>query len=139
MAFAQFDDLSGHGEVIIFPRLYKKVEAWLSEYDVFLIKGTLDITSTNKCKIKANELVPIELFFKHWKTIDSCTLTLPQTFDQTTIDHLNTIIKHGKTVLKFIVYENGKKLLLQTRKKILCDEPSIENIRKNGIEISLQL
>ena len=68
MAFLQFEDREQNAEVIVFPRLYKQVSEWLSgEHTIFVIKGNLDIVHNNQCKIKAQELVPIELFFDHWK------------------------------------------------------------------------
>lgn len=137
MAFAQFEDLSGNCEVVIFPRLYNTVADWLDEYSVFIIKGTLDSTSENKCKIKANELVPVELFFDKWKTIERCTLKMPQSFDQGHIDEIGKVIKRGKIPLRFEFYENGVKLRLQTHNRIACDLATVNALHQTGISVFL--
>jgi DNA polymerase-3 subunit alpha len=142
MAFAQFEDFSGTCEVVIFPRVYKKVEEWLEEYDVFVIKGSLDATYDKKCKIKANELVPIELVYEKWPAIEALTIELPSVennvFDED-VKKITGTISPGKTPLNISFYENGQKMLLRTQKRILCNKKSIENIESAGFNVKLSL
>jgi len=139
MAFAKFEDFSGQCEIVIFPRMYQKVEQWLDEYNVFVIKGALDTMSDNKCKIKANDMVPVELVFDEWATIESCTIKLPDQFDQNTIETLKTTLTPGKTPLNFTFYENGTKLLLRTKKRITIDVDQIKVLAGAGVGVRLGL
>jgi DNA polymerase-3 subunit alpha len=139
MAFVQCEDFSGLCEIVVFPRLYKQIESWLDDYNVFVIKGSLDMFSDKKCKIKANEMVPIELFFDNWKNINSCRIVLPQTFDQSMIKNVCETLKSGKTPVEFSFYENGVKLRLRTNKRINCDKMSIEKLFAIGASVELDL
>jgi DNA polymerase-3 subunit alpha len=139
MAFAQFEDFSGLCELVIFPRTYKKVSEWLEDYDIFVIKGTLDLTSEKKCKIKANDIVPVELFFDQWPTIETCTLTMPHDFDEKVIDEIKKITPKGKTQLRVSFYENGTRLLLKTNMRVGVDENLITTLKETNIGIKLGL
>ena len=139
MAFAQFEDFSGMCELIIFPRTYKRIEQWLEGYSVFIIKGALDLSSDKKCKIKVNELVPVELLFEHWPTIENCTLDLPTGFDQEAIEKVSSGVKGGKTSLNFLFHENGMRLRLRSKKKIACDNNLVDTLSNLGIKILLSL
>jgi DNA polymerase-3 subunit alpha len=61
MAFMQFEDYHISREVIIFPKVYKRVEPWLNVYQAFAIKGSLDPQNPSSQKIHALELLPLEL------------------------------------------------------------------------------
>lgn len=139
MAFAQFEDFSGTAEVIIFPRVFQRVEHKLNEYSVFLIKGFLDITSKEQCKIKANEIVPIDLFFDEWKDIRYCTINLPDDFDKEMLGMLTKSLPFGSTPLGFSFSENNTKLIMRTRKKIACTHETIVQLRKAGVTVKLSL
>ena len=103
MAFVQLEDASSKCEVIVFPRLFKKVESWLSNYQVFMVKGGLDLTSQNKCKIKANELVPVELFFQEWPNLKS-SFILPETLDDATLTSIKEQVVRGSISLSLIKF-----------------------------------
>jgi DNA polymerase-3 subunit alpha len=140
MAFAQFEDISGNGEVVIFPKLFKDVTQWLDTYDVFIIKGTLDTTSTNKCKIKANQLVPVELFFEK-TNLQELNIKLPN-INETLLKTLKTNICNKeytgiKVPLLINFNENGQTLELKHNDKITCCIQSLEAIYKLGIKIQL--
>jgi len=118
MAFVMLEDLNSSAEIILFPSTFKKVEASLASHQIFIVKGGLDITSPHKCKIKANEFVPIDVFFQEWPIIHkiSCNLTAPLSeFD---ITNLKKVMLPGKTALEFIFNENGKKVRLTPKEKI---------------------
>ena len=64
MAFVQLEDMHTAAEIILFPKTFAQVEQWLDDYHVFFIKGPLDLTAPEKCKIIANEL-------KHFRSYES--------------------------------------------------------------------
>lgn len=136
MAFVQLEDKKHSAEIILFPKVYKKVEQWLDVYNIFIVKGFLDLASTTKCKIKANEFIPIELFFDQYKTIEQATFTLPTNF---TAEHLDVIktLKRGKTKLNLIFNENGKLLQIKTNQSINITHEILQNIHQKKIGINL--
>ncbi|HZW60683.1 MAG TPA: DNA polymerase III subunit alpha [Candidatus Babeliales bacterium] len=139
MAFVQLEDQSCVAEIIVFPKTFKKVEQWLGSYQVFVVRGGVDLTSPNKCKIKANELIPIELLFQEWPAIEKASLALPTNFDEMLIKQLSETLKDGSTPVEFIFHENGKKLRLAIRKKIAIDQELLQNLEKHEIKVKLQL
>ena len=137
MAFLHVEDKSSKAEVIVFPQLFKKVESWLNQYQVFIIKATVDLTSTQQCKLKAQELVPIELFFQEWSSIQGALLQLPPHVDISFIDTLRTTLVTGSIPLQFLFYEHNKKLLLKTKQMIAIDLPTIKELEKQSVRVRL--
>jgi DNA polymerase-3 subunit alpha len=138
MAFVQLEDYKSHAEIVVFPKVYKQVEQWLNEYDVFMVKGSIDMSSQNKCKILANEMVPLELFFQEWKTLSNVTLLLPNQ-DIPDLKELQNLLPLGKAPLHITFQENGKKLLLKTIKKVSLDVPLIEQLEQHKIKVQLTI
>lgn len=131
MAFAEFEDFSGPCEVIIFPKVFAKVEKWLNNYNIFVIKGILDVTSSQKCKIKANELMPVELLWDEWKTFDSLTIQLPPQVSPALCEQVSSTLANGPTPLSFIFAENDQFLKLTTGRRVkigLNELQAIENL-----------
>ncbi|MFH1644108.1 MAG: DNA polymerase III subunit alpha [bacterium] len=139
MAFAQFEDLTGHSEVILFPRTYAKVSDLLSQHDVFIIKGNLDLTSSDKCKIIANELIPLENLFENTKNINNLNLELPSNLDESALTKIKESFHHGNIPISFNFNENGKNLILQTNQKITVNQESLKNLEQIGIKIQLSV
>lgn len=139
MAFVTLEDTVSSAEIIIFPKTYGVVEKWLNEYHVFVVKGNLDITSPQKCKIKAQSMVPIDLIFEEWPTIDTIILELPPEFNETVIHDLNQKLISGKVALNFIFYENGRKLFLKSQKKISLNHTVVKEISEQNIKIHIRL
>ncbi|MEX0940802.1 MAG: DNA polymerase III subunit alpha [Candidatus Babeliales bacterium] len=138
MAFAQLEDISAKCEAIIFPKVFKKVEAWLNNYQVFIIKGSLDLTAQKLCKIKVNELIPVELFFQEWPSIRS-TLSLPVAFDAQLIEMIKKTMVNGTIPLEILFEDNGKKLRLKTKESIALDESMLSELEKHNIQIKLHI
>ncbi|HEV2601218.1 MAG TPA: DNA polymerase III subunit alpha [Candidatus Babeliales bacterium] len=138
MAFVQLEDASGAAEIILFPRVFKKVEAWLDAYQVFVIKGGLDLASDQKCKIKANEFVPIELFFQEWGAITKASFAIPESIDERQVEQLKKSLIKGKIPLELTLHENGKHLKITTREKIALDMENIQSIEQFNIDITLE-
>lgn len=139
MAFVQLEDMAASAEVILFPRTFAVCEKWLADYTVFVVKGSVDLTSSTQCKIKANEFVPVELLLQEWKFMERFSLELPHTFDAALIETVKKMLVSGKTPLEFVFEENGKKLCLVTKQKIALDADQVQEIENLGIEVEISL
>jgi len=131
--------MSGTTEIILFPKAFAKMEQWLEEYTVFIVKGALDLTSPEKCKIKANLFVPVELFFEQWPEINRAALTLPANLSNETIQEFATLCKKGSTTLTFNYQENGKTLNLVSNTRISINQNFVEAIKKHQGSIKLTI
>ena len=138
MAFAQLEDASGTSEIILFPRTFAAVEQWLDNYHVFVVKGGVDLTSQNKCKIKANEFVPIELVMKEFK-MQRAAFELPHAFDENILQGVKDRLVKGTIPLDIIFHENGKKVRLTTRERIALDEEVVKKIEEHGVQVQFTL
>lgn len=138
MAFLQLEDMSSHAEIIVFPKVYKQIESLLGEYTAFIVKGALDLTAAQKCKIKANEVVPIELLFDKL-SCHTITLKLPQTFDAQLIKTVHEKLIKGPTSLAFMFTENGKELCLQTKQKVLIDAELLQAVEQLSIKVQVTI
>ncbi len=139
MAFLQMEDAGSTAEIILFPKLFATVETWLENHQVFVVRGGLDLTSTEKCKIKANALVPLDLFLKEWESIQKVSFTLPFSFNETAASALKTSLVKGGIPLELIFQENGKKIRLTTKEKIALDEEFLRTVEAAGIGVQIQL
>lgn len=140
MSFVQLEDLSGSAEIILFPKAFKNAEKWLdSQHHVFVVKGNVDAASDTKCKIKANEFLPIEVLPQEWTGINYASLTLPGNIDEELIKNLKDILVAGKIPLELIFHENGKQIKFISKEKISIDDHILDNIENHGIEVRLNL
>lgn len=139
MSFLQFEDIQSSAEIIVFPKLFAKIEPWLASYSVFIIKGVLDTTSVQKCKIKAAEIIPVELIAQEWKNIEYIALQMPPSFDENFLQELKKKILKGKIPLFINYTEHGKKLCLQAKERIAFDHDMIAALEKSQITISCKL
>ena len=137
MAFVQVEDGTSHAEIVVFPSLFKKAQHWLSSHTVFIVKGELDIASHQTCKIKAREIVPLDLFFQEWPTIELASLTLPYEFDEPWIVELKQMLGKGSIPLELIFHDNNKKLRLTTKQKIALDTDLCAQLEARQISIKL--
>ncbi len=63
MEFIQFEDITGTGEIIVFPNTYEKYSAELMDDKVLIIKGRLNFKEGEQPKIIADSIVSID----HWE------------------------------------------------------------------------
>jgi DNA polymerase III subunit alpha len=138
MAFVQLEDYQSQAEIVLFPSIFKKVEAWLDEYDIFIVKGNVDAGSINKCKILANEMVPLELFFQEWKAFTGITLQIPPNKSILDVEKIKELLPKGKAPLFITFQENGKRLKLKTQKTVALDTPLIEQLEQLEIDVYFQ-
>ena len=140
MAFIQLEDLSGTAEIILFPKLFKRVATWLDSYHVFIVKGIVDNSSTKRAKIKANDLVPLELIFQEWAQIEAISLTLPEQIDEAILQKLKKQLIIGTIPLKLIFHENDTPLRFSTKEKIALDTQAAQLLEKEyGVTIRCRL
>ncbi|HLJ31335.1 MAG TPA: DNA polymerase III subunit alpha [Candidatus Babeliales bacterium] len=135
MAFLQVEDMSGGMEVIAFPKTFARCEKWFDAYHVFLIKGTMDVSEGASAKIKAQDIVPIELALTEWPAIECITLTLPDHVTQEMVANIKQCISKGTTPLHIIFHEHEKKLRITTKEKIVLDAENIALLEQQNITI----
>ena len=138
MSFIQLEDMSGSAEIIAFPKTFAKAEKWLNSHHVFLVKGVVD-TADNKCKIKAQDIIPIELVLSEWPQIESVILGLPITITQEAIQNIKNILVKGTAPLHLLFEENGKTLHLTTKEKIALDVTAAQTLEKHNITVRCAL
>jgi DNA polymerase-3 subunit alpha len=140
MAFLQIEDLSYNAEIIVFPKLFEKVENQLNEHSIFIIKGTMDMMSLPVCKILATELCPIDLFFEKWPHIEAVTFMLPEETDISIPASIKEKLIPGKTLIKIIFYEQDKKMILKLHKKFMVSFELLHDLQINhNISIKINL
>lgn len=139
MAFVQLEDSSAKAEVVIFPKLFAQVEEWLTAYHIFVVRGVVDATSSHQCKIKAQQLIPLELLCDQGTGIKRIVLELPEQFDEQFLQQIKTLLVKGSTPLEFIFTEQNKKLRLTTQELIACDFSMIQALEHHKIQVTLCL
>ena len=122
-------------EIIAFPKTFARAEKWLSSHNIFIVKGVVDFVEGNPCKIKAQDIVPVELALSEWPHIEHITLTLPDTMTEETIVHLKSHLPKGAAPLSIIFSENGKKLRLMVKEKVLLNTESAQLLEQQDIKI----
>jgi DNA polymerase-3 subunit alpha len=132
MAFVQLEDRTGTAEIILFPRLFTAIEPWIADYTVFAVKGTLDLTSPNKCKIKATAFVPLELLFQSWPSFSALTVTIPMHWTKEQCAQLPTTLTKGNLPLFLAYEENNKKLKIATKYKVTLNTTLLEKLQTLG-------
>jgi len=137
MAFLQLEDLASNAEVIIFPKLYRRVSSMLTDHDAFIVQGNLDLTSATKCKIKALEIVPVEQFFNLWSDFKKAVITL----NSLPKPELLSLLKKqkGKINLQIKFVENHKILTINTKHKIAINLDFMQQVSKlcQSIQIAI--
>jgi DNA polymerase-3 subunit alpha len=133
MAFVQLEDAHSSAEIILFPKLFKKVSPWLDVYQLFVVKGSVDLTAAPKCKIKANEFVPLDLIWQEWPTFQKMILKLPHTFDEQFLQELQALLPGGAIPLEFRFHEQGTALRLMSRTRVAIDTERLESLEKRQI------
>jgi DNA polymerase III alpha subunit len=132
MAFLQVEDLANNAEIIVFPKVFAKVEHHLNEHSIFVIRGTLDMISWPVCKILANEVCPIDLFFTSWPQINSVTLILPKDADlQTPAAIKEKLTTTGKTTVHIVFCEHDKEMVLKMQRKFALSFEALDELHNN--------
>lgn len=140
MAFLGVEDYSGQAEVVVFPKLYQKVEAMLSKYQAFIIIGEPEISSS-KAKLKAQNIIPLDLIFEH-QILRNLTLNIGSLLEEN-LENILKDIKYfsqaGTSLLEFDYSEKGKKLKLQAKSKIRITKELLELVTDKGLSPKLEI
>lgn len=139
MAFAQIEDYHGSAELVIFPKVYSRVSELLKNHSIFLVKGVIDDSSEKLCKIKVNDLIPIDTIFDDWSYIKKISLTMPEVFDPQMLSAIKNKLIAGTTRFEVIFNENGKKLSLNVKDKFSCDLETLFQMHEKKIDIKINL
>jgi len=139
MAFVQCEDLTDSAEVIVFPSVFAKVETLLDQYNVFIIKGTLDITAQTTCKIKANELIPADTALNDPSLFKAITLKLPQEISESFLENLKATLPKGTIPLQIAFQENGNDFVLLTSNKIAFISDVFKDFSSQGIGVQINV
>ena len=136
MAFAQFEDYQSKAEVVIFPKLFAQIEPWLSSHTVFVIKGSVDASTSTK--IKAQSCVPVDLLFESW-ACEKVVLCLPDPFEESVLQAIKTSFVPGTTPLEMQFRENNKLMTLKTKEKVRLDQACLSDIEKFNIKVRIYM
>ncbi len=139
MSFMQLEDMTGSAEIIVFPKTFAITEKWLGSHHVFLIKGTVDISDEKQLKIKAQDMVPIELAGSEWPHIEYIAFSVPDTLQEENLHNIKTQLTKGKIPLHIIFQENNKTLRLKTAEKIILDPQHALALEKEQITVKYVL
>lgn len=140
MAFVQLEEMNGGcAELVIFPKLFKTVEQWLDTYQVFVVRGSIDITSEKICKIKADTLVPLDLVYEKWPHINHITIGLPENITEQVIQNIKTLLSPGSVPLQLSFTENDKPLILESKEKIALNIDLLNTLSTHQVSIHIKL
>ncbi|MCK4264886.1 DNA polymerase III subunit alpha [Candidatus Babeliales bacterium] len=140
MAFAQFEDFSGNCEVVIFPKTFKKVEKLLGEHNVFLIKGNLELTFREKCKMIAESLIPIDSIFTQSQVVSRIDLEMPENITEEFCTKIKDHFKQkGSSFINVFFRENGENLILKSSTKVSSNQESLKELEGFGVGVHCKL
>lgn len=137
MAFITLEDTCSKTEVIIFPRLFATVGQWLDKYSVFIVKGFLDQTSQQHCKIKADQFVPADLFFQEWKKFHAIQLHIPEYMNQELATKMHALLPQGTVPLELIFTENSKQMRLTSTRAVAFNEEVLTQTELMDVHIKM--
>ena len=123
--------------MVIFPRTFSKVESMLSQYNEFIIIGTVDISSSQQCKIKADTLLPLQHILT--EGIEHVTIELDDGADNSRIDSIKEHLKPGKVQLSLQFAENKKNVLLTPKERYALDTKLLKTLHNLGMTVRLQV
>ncbi len=138
MAFLNLEDYASKAEIVIFPKLFSQVEPWLTQYQVFIIKGTIDPASTQPIKIKAQSCIPADLLFEPW-AVEKLILTIPETFNEQLLLTVKSKCIQGTTPLEIHFQEHKKLLKLTAKDKIRIESTFLTTLEQHNIAVHLKV
>lgn len=139
MSFVHLEDRTATAELILFPKIHARLNHLFTDYTIFIVKGSVDESSSSLCKIKANDCIPLDVFIKEGTGIESITLCLPEKYDESLLTTIKSQVVKGTIPLKFKFKENGKTLVLYSREKIMYTETFIQHITTHAIQAEIKI
>lgn len=138
MCFLRIEDATAQAEIVVFPKLFKRIENWLDTFQVFIIKGMVEIGKSNECKIKADEIVPLDLIWQE-ASFKQVALKLPDQYAEKDIELLKNQCSAGATPLCLSFTDNNKLLMIETKQRISCTQEIAHQWMQQGIHVSITL
>lgn len=138
MAFLALEDAHTKADVVIFPKLFQKIEPWLDQYHVFVVKGVIDSSSQTVCKIRADELLPLDILVEQGP-VNELILELPPVFDEQMITQLPQRFEDGRVPLSFTFQEQGRTLRLKTKRSVRPTTELLQTLDRLQIGIRLTI
>lgn len=135
MAFVSLEDTQSKAEIVLFPSIFKKVEPLLEQFNVFLVRGPLDITTDRVCKIKANEFIPLDTFFEQSSLIKHVSFILPPHMSRSTLEQIKTRFRKGGTAISLIVREQEMMVAVNAKEKIAVDFQILSDVEEVDVRI----
>jgi DNA polymerase-3 subunit alpha len=139
MAFMLLEDYVSKAEIVIFPKVYSRIQQWLKEHSMYVVKGVHDLPANNLYKIKANDLIPLDLIVSQGHSISAITLILPATLSPSLLEKLKEQLIAGTIPLTLIYTENNQRLSLKTKIKIIFTPQLMQFAKEQAIELQLAL
>lgn len=139
MAFMLLEDYVSKAEIIIFPKVYSRIQQWLKAHTMYVVKGVHDIPANNLYKIKANDLIPLDLIVNQGHSVSAITLILPGNMAPAALEQLKEHFIAGTIPLTLIYTENNQRLCLKTKIKIIFTPQLMQFSREQAIEVQLAL
>lgn len=138
MAFILIEDYTSKAEIVVFPKLFNKVEPWLKNYNIFIVKGIIDPTSNKLIKIKAQSIVPIDLIFEE-SISNKLTLNLKDNTNEKSIIKIKESIIFGSSTLEIKFKENEQLVKIEAKDKIKISKELLEIIEQENIETQIDI
>lgn len=129
MAFVTLEDATSKAEIILFPKTYAKVEHWLGQYQLFVVRGILDAASSQQCKIRAQTFMPLDLVFDNWP-VEELQVRLPDSFDAGLLQELTAQLTPGKIPLSLVVNEQKQKVVVRAKKKVSVTTATLQALEQ---------
>lgn len=139
MAFMMLEDYSGKSEVVIFSKLYTRVQSWLKEYSVFVVKGTSDTQVDQGCKLKAMDIIPLDLIVSEGHSITSIMLVVPEGMNPASLNLVKQHLVAGTIPLTLCYKDNGQWLKITSKSKVSVTPQLLESIKTIGLQVKLNL
>lgn len=138
MCFLQLEDATTTAEIVVFPKLFKRIEQWLDAHQIFIVKGMMEIGKPNECKIKADEIIPLDLIWQE-ASFKKISLTLPEQYAEGELAALKEQCTTGATPLCIVFQDNGKLLQIEAKQRIACSQELSQKLAQQGIRVTISL
>lgn len=137
MAFVTLEDTQTKAEVVIFPSLFSSIEGLLTQYSVFLVKGTLDSASTT-LKIKAQHFIPFDTLFSS-SSIKALHLHMPPTVTRNLVTIVKEQLKPGPIALNIVFAEHNQTVRLKSRVTIELTAALLSALEQHNITTRIEM
>ncbi len=136
MAFITLEDASGKIEVILFPKVFKVCEKYFETHTIFIVKGSVDMSGP---KIKAEQLIPLDIVLQDYKMVTRAELHFIEDFDAEKATLLKNMLPSGNIPLDIVIFDGQNKISIATRQRISLDQTILTNLDAAGGIIKLSL